>query len=562
MPPTITFQSRSRERGFLLFLSLLSGVLLGLSFPPSPLYSLMYVALVPLLLLVDRLDRYTEIMRWSYPGLLVFHAIALYWVGGFTHGRDPYLMIAGGALVVGHPLFFWIPLLLMLSVRRTLGRVVSWLSFPFLWLGFEAFHAMGEFSFPWLTLANSQVYDLARLQIAEYTGSAGVSLVLLAFNTIAFVLVRDLSVGGAPRGRRVWMALAGLLVLYVGPWLYGISTLRASDDRQQGARVRVGVLQPNIDPWEKWGEGVESKWNSYDRQFLLLTSETIALQRSDLDLVVWPETAVPFYLLHPSATPYRQRLQEMVDLGIPVFTGMPHAVYFDSALAPVTARPTQQPGVRVDYYNAATLFLPRQEPAPVYKKMILVPFAERIPNAEVFSFLIEPLKWGVGISGWGKGSDTVVYTLPTRNGIAAHFSAMICYESIFPALVRQFVLRGAEFLVIITNDSWYGATSGPYQHAAFAALRAVETRRWIVRCANGGISGLFDPSGRVHQETELFRQTRFTGTIMPSKELTFYVRNGDLIGLFSIGASVVLVGAGAVTWLLKRKTTATGKTGS
>ena len=149
-------------------------------------------------------------------------------------------------------------------------------------------------------------------------------------------------------------------------------------------------------------------------------------------------------------------------------------------------------------YNSTVLIQSGRTLGPIHKKTILVPFAERIPYAETFRFLIEPLKWNVGISSWGKGEDTIVYSLPLHDGRKIKFSGMICYESAYPNYVREFVKRGAEFLVILTNDSWWGNTSGAYQHASFASLRAVETRRWIVQCANGGISMIVDPAGTTH----------------------------------------------------------------
>jgi apolipoprotein N-acyltransferase len=178
---------------------------------------------------------------------------------------------------------------------------------------------------------------------------------------------------------------------------------------------------------------------------------------------------------------------------------------------------------------------------PVYKKIVLVPFAERIPYASALSFLIEPLKWNVGIGMWGKGKDTVVFSLPTRDGRDMKFASMICYESVYPNFVREFVSRGAQFLVIVTNDSWWGNTPGAYQHAAYASFRAIENRRWIVRAANGGISGFIDPAGRYHGETKLYTASSFSGTIEPREELSFYVRHGDIFAKACVTLAVVLI---------------------
>jgi apolipoprotein N-acyltransferase len=169
-----------------------------------------------------------------------------------------------------------------------------------------------------------------------------------------------------------------------------------------------------------------------------------------------------------------------------------------------------------------------------------VPFAERIPYAEKFRFLIEPLKWNVGISGWGKGNDTIVYSMSLGNGRQTQFSGMICYESVYPNYVKEFVKQGAHFLIVLTNDSWWGNTSGAYQHATFASLRAVETRRWIVQCANGGISMIVDPTGKTHFATKLYTKAQFVGDVGLRSYHTFYVKYGDIVAQLCLIASILM----------------------
>jgi apolipoprotein N-acyltransferase len=147
----------------------------------------------------------------------------------------------------------------------------------------------------------------------------------------------------------------------------------------------------------------------------------------------------------------------------------------------------------------------------------------------------------VGISGWGKGRDTVLFEVQRASGPPAKFGAMICYESAFPDFVRQFTRNGAEFLVVITNDSWWGNTSGAYQHVGMASLRAVENRRWIVHCANGGISAFVDPLGRVHHATSMYTSVKLWETITLQRQIPFYVRSGDVFAQGCLGSSGVLL---------------------
>jgi apolipoprotein N-acyltransferase len=228
-------------------------------------------------------------------------------------------------------------------------------------------------------------------------------------------------------------------------------------------------------------------------------------------------------------------------LKLPIFTGLPTAEYFDSLHAPSTAERIGTSNSYVESYNSAVLIQPNRIVGQIHKKSILVPFAERIPYAETFRWLIEPLKWNVGISSWGKGEDTIVYSLYLKDGRQTKFSGMICYESLYPNYVREFVKHGANFLVIITNDSWWGNTSGAYQHAAFASLRAVETRRWVVQCANGGISMIVDPTGKRQLTTSLYTKTKFIADIGLLSDETFYVKYGDIVAQICLAASIMML---------------------
>jgi apolipoprotein N-acyltransferase len=536
------------SRRFNIGLAVLSGIMLGVSFPPSPFYSIAYVALVPFLLLLERLNNYKQVLIYSYLTALVFHVLTLYWIGGFTHGRDVYLMISGAAVVFLHPAFYWLIAVPYFFVRRHAGITIGLMAFPLIWIAYDYSHSLSEYSFPWISLGNSQAYDLYRIQIAEYTSIYGPALLVLIFNVLAFVLLAQAASKSWKLTSRPAMLLVFLLVLvYLVPLFLGQRVLRNRELAQPEERVRIGLVQPNIDPWEKWGEGRQSKWESYQRQLALLVAESRQLAAEGAELIVWPETAIPFEILSPRYYHNWVDLKQRLDsIGVPVFTGLPTAEAFDSATAPVTAVQIRNTNIFVEYYNAATLLDAShgmQPVHPIYKKVVLVPFAERVPYAETFSFLIEPLKWSVGISGWGKGEEQWVYHAKTPRGIPVVFSGMICYESVYPNFVRTFVRNGAELLVVITNDSWWGNTSGAYQHASFATFRAIENRRWVVQCANGGISTVVDPTGVHRVSTPMYTQTRVLADVNPSREETFYARHGDLFAqvcsLAAIGMVVV-----------------------
>ncbi|HTY35676.1 MAG TPA: apolipoprotein N-acyltransferase, partial [Bacteroidota bacterium] len=445
-----------------MILAVSSGAMLGAAFPPSPAHSLAYVGLIPLLLLLETLDTTWSKLRYSYLSLLILHVITLYWIGGFVVGKDVWMMVAGGAVLIVHPLFYSVVIFLYVLVRNRMGLVPGLIFLVLGWVGFEYSHSLTEFSFPWITLGNSQAYDLQRMQIAEFTSSYGLSFLILLFNAVGFVLISNLAARRwRYRSRPALLACSMLLVIYFIPWLYGSLKMRSVGEMNDGRKVSVGIVQPNIDPWEKWNSGGGNPWPSYERQLEGYVRESKTLSAAHPDLIVWPETAIPFRILLPGNQMYWRWLRTSLDSArATVLTGLPFTVFYDSASAPPSASYDRFHHTFYDDYNSAALLVPGEPVGSVYKKIVLVPFAERIPYANTLNFLIEPLKWNVGIGMWGKGKDTVLFSLRTPESRELKFASMICYESVYPNFVREFVQRGASFLVIITNDSWWGNTPG------------------------------------------------------------------------------------------------------
>ncbi len=515
-----------------LWLAIVSGVMLGASFPPSPFGILACFGLVPLLIVLADLERIGPSLRYAYVSMLVFHLITLNWTGGYVHAKDPYMMIAGAATMLFHPFFYFIPIFIYVFAKRHLGDRTALIALPFIWVAYEYTHSLSEWSFPWLTIGNSQTFDLPRIQFISLTGVYGLSFWIVVVNILAFLLYSTLArrkPGDPWRGSVLW--LAALLIVYVVPAIYGLIALNSAVPEQAGVRagdadsITVGIIQSNVDPWEKWTQSGGETINLYEH----LTESLVDRTRGPRpELVLWPETAVPFDLMFPANWEVLAALKsELTRLGVSVLTGMPHFVYYsDSSAAPRTAQRSHRTGQMYDAFNSSALIQPGVEDVQWYGKMKMVPLAERVPYAEALSFL-GFLQWGVGIGGWQIGRDTTIF-LERKTG--ARFCSMICYESVYPAFVAAFVKKGAEFIALITIDSWWGKMSGAYQHEQFAILRAVENRRWIARCAVGGISCFIDPYGHVYQKTELFTQATLSRTIGRSTGLTFYTEHGDWLG--------------------------------
>ena len=518
-----------------LALGILSGILLGFSFPPFHIEGIAFVALIPFLYALEGATSYREILKLTYFSFLAFNIIAIYWIGGWNKQTDPFMMIGGGALVVGHPLFFVVPMLFYYFVRRKFGKHAL-LLFPFVYLTFEYLHSITQFAFPWLTLGYSQSYNLPDIQFASFTGLFGVSLQLLIVNSLlAYALIRWME-SPNPKIKTIAWPVSVALLFVVIPEIYGIAVLSGARLSNFKKHMRVTIIQPNINPYAKWEGSPSDIMRAYER-------ETYKALHHKADLVVWPETAIPFYIFLPQFSFFRSELQTFVDTtGISLLSGVPLAHYYkDSSEAQPSSHYDEFMNEYYDAYNGAALFMPYVHRYQTYGKIILVPFAERLPYANHLSFLIKPLKWGVGISNWARGTDTTVFRL--ANG--TRFSTAICYESVFPGYVREFAKKGADFLVIITNDGWYGNTSGPYQHAAYAIMRAVENRRAVVRSANTGISEFIDPYGRyIGEPTKYGVIATLTENIPLNSKVTFYSENGNWIAHIAeiVSVASILIG--------------------
>ncbi|HUI30904.1 MAG TPA: apolipoprotein N-acyltransferase [Candidatus Acidoferrales bacterium] len=518
-----------------LLLPIFSGLLLGFSFPPFHFGWLAFVGFIPLIFAVKGAKNYREVLKLSYFGFLVLNIVAIYWVGGWTRESDPFLMIGGAALVFCHPFFFTVPMLVYHFLHKRFGELAVFL-FPFLYLSFEHLHSIGEVAFPWLTIGYSQSYNQAGIQFSSFTGLFGISFQILLVNSFLYYSLTSWMDNRGAKKFRIARSLSIALLLIVIPEIYGEMVLRSAGKNEYANKLKVAIIQPNIDPNEKWNGDIDQIMETYEQ-------ETYKSGSHESDLVVWPETAIPFYILLPQFSCFKRSLESFLDsTNTSLLAGVPIARYYsDSDSAKPSSHFDESTHRYYDAYNGAAVFEPHSNVYQTYGKIILVPFGERIPYADAVPFLIKPLNWGVGISNWARGKDTTVFRL--RGGPT--FGTVICYESIFPNYVRAFVEKGADFLVIITNDGWYGKSSGPYQHAAYAVLRAVENRRAVVRAANTGISEFIDPYGNlIGKQTRLDERMTLEESIPISHQLTFYTMHGDWIANFAevISAAVILFG--------------------
>ena len=490
-----------------LYLSVLFAILLGFSFPsflPLQLGFLAYWALIPLFYLFESCTA-KQAMLWGYFAGFLWNALTLYWIGWAT------ILGVLGVLVI-LPIYVSIFGWVHVAFREKFGKNFIFLMSA-IWVSLEYIRSLGSLGFPWTALAHTQTYYTALIQYVDITGVLGVSFWVLWINVILFILIKE-----RPPVKKtipLMLVLAGLFAL---PYIYG--KLVDPSKNYPKENIHIGMVQGNINPYLKWSEGF------VDQNFAIYDSLTRSINNEELDLIVWPETATAAYVRNKPR--YLNYLYDLSDeMNAALLTGSPDFKYYGDG--------------EYEAYNSVLLFQPGQRGFQSYDKMILVPFGERVPLEDTFAFLhdfLEKLNFGTG--DFSPGEELRLLKLKLKSGVVPT-AGIVCYESIFPGHVRKLIKMGAELLVIITNDGWYGKTSAPYQHAQFAVFRAIENRVSIARCANTGISSFISPKGRILEESE-FNQSYVGNMELPIRqELTFYSKYGEIFAMAVTGFSVVCI---------------------
>lgn len=535
MDPEI--KKRIRKERLLL---LLSGVFFGISFPPFPFPITLFIFffLLPYLIVIEKKNTLLEINKSSYLTFFTISLLTLYWVGSWQSKADPFLMMGGGVLVFAYPAVFLIVSSLYYLSKNIFNREVALWLLPINWVTFEFLLTLTDLKFPWLTLGHSLSKFTVFIQIADIIGSNGLSLIILYINLLLYKTVKHLQTSAALSFKYAIISI----IIFSSIVFYGY--LNINDSKNQ-KKIRVGVVQPNLDPWEKWNTNeIDNLLNEY----LRLSEQCID---QNANLVIWPETALPVYLL---SAEYHRLVDSIYSFikkhNIHILTGMPDfRVFYQNP--PDDAKFSKSGEYYFTTYNSILLFSPVSNEIQRYGKIHLVPLGEKVPFVESLPFLGEFFKWNVGISSWNTGRDTTVFVLSLESD-TIKLAGLVCFESVFPSFVSSFSKLGAEFIVVVTNDSWYGNSSGPYQHKEFAALRAVENRKAVIRSANGGISSLINKFGVTEFETKMFTRDVSVVDVPLSSEITFYSQNPNIIPILASAISVWIIGLNILSFVRKK----------
>jgi apolipoprotein N-acyltransferase len=497
-------------------LILAGSALLTIAYPPFHLFVPSFVCLIPAIWLIQN--------GVSEPRPLRRNLVQGFWFGLISNGfvihwmvvalwRFTQLSVLGYAATITILAGYAAVMFALVGWMMRKAKISILITFPILWTAMQWVVAhQGDIRFPWMGLGSSLTHYTTVVQIADVVGAQGVTFLLVLANTALALAIRE----RANRPHAIKL-VSGVVVGLIVATAYGVMRVSTIDTRSLG---RVTVIQPNVQWSEKNDSGLQ---DSIMAATLELSRD--AVEQTDPLLVVWPESAVPHYFhMHPTWEPLIAA--HAVRDSIPIVTGGLDVVWGETS-------------DDYEYYNSAFMFDTdgRRDPYPVYHKRYLVPIVERVPflNPRWFN-----LKW---FGGFGIGEPGAIYEQDIGK-----FGILICYESIFEDLSRRYRREGADVIINITNDAWYGETAAPHQHAAHLVMRAIENRVGIVRAANSGISEFVDPLGREHQRTSLSVKTYESNVVLTTDVITVYTRLGDWVGLLAVLMTIGLVG---YAWRLK-----------
>jgi apolipoprotein N-acyltransferase len=492
------------------------GLLVVMSFPTFNVFPLAWVALAPLLILL-----YDKPAKQAFISGLLFGVVyffgTIYWIyhslnhyGSISLVPSLLAVLALSAYLSLYPALFCSLYSVVIKKRNSPAAFVA----PVLWTALEFARSYALTGFPWSSLGYSQHNFTVFIQFADITGIYGVSFLIVAFNgAIADYFIIRKRTKERPLHSRIY-TYAGwtLLTLVMAANLcYGLYRLNQT---RPGSIISAAIIQGNIEQDKKWAKTYQQSVSETYRNLTMSTVSSAGSAIQPPNLIVWPETAVPFFFGNNSESDEHIAFQKNLDTYL----------LFGAVMLKKDARDK--------YANSAVLLTKEGKVSYIYDKIHLVPFGEYVPMRNLLFFIN---KLVVGVGDYVPGDSYTKAVTPFGS-----FGTPVCYEIIFPGLVRKYYIKGGDLIVNITNDAWFGRTSGPYQHFSMAVFRAIENRKPVVRAANTGVSGFIDSSGRVMQESDIFVRTVLRSDLKTDQTLSFYTKYGDLFSFFCLVASLFL----------------------
>jgi apolipoprotein N-acyltransferase len=533
-----------------ILLSVLSGLLLWIAWPPTPYSSfLLFVGFVPMLVAIENIiqskstRKGKQIFNVTFLGFFIWNTLCIYWVYNSLKEIGPLVALPISLIPYSlGPLLMATACWLSYRFRLITNRAWGLIALVIFWIGYEYLHQSWDLNFPWMTLGNGLAKSISWVQWYEYTGVYGGTIWIWTLNILIFLVYIGLREGRSKVVRqRLTAAFVLVLLLPLSFSLYRYYTYKEQNDPSN-----IVIAQPNIDPYAK-----ESTFPPMD-QLNILTHLSDSLGQGNTEFFIWPETAIDDEIDEDRIRSSRYFVATQTFLNKykngNVITGAETSKLYNYRATP-TASPTDTPNQYYDYFNTAVNIENNDEntdEVQFYHKSKLVPGAESLPFGNWLSFMKPAFEHLGGATGnYGiQASPSVFYS---ESGIGV--DPVICYEEIWGGYIAESVHKGAQFIAIITNDGWWENTSGKDQALDYACLRAVETRRWVCRSANTGISAFINQRGDIVQQSKWWVKTALKQDINLNSDLTFYVLYGDYIP--KAGSILALMGIALL--ILRRK---------
>ncbi|MBF0539832.1 MAG: apolipoprotein N-acyltransferase [Nitrospirae bacterium] len=492
---------------------LLSSFLLISSFPKLNLSFLVWIALVPFLFYVLKAQNPRESFKIGLIFGVIFFYGCQYWI---YHSINFYGNISFfSSLCIVFLLCFYEGLYIgifaaLLNHLHNKSKFPITLITPILWINLEYLRGILFTGFPWSMLGHTLYNSYYLIQICDITGVFGLSFLIVFSNSIITLFFYNRTIN-KKTNHNLYINAAIFVILIISIIVYGQNCINYYNNKIDSP-INVSIIQPSIEQ--------DKKWDPQFQKYVMNTYKNLTLSslNEKPDLIIWPETSLPFlYGTDRELTNDFNKFQQ----------GLNTHLLFGSVLV------RQMDRENYKLSNSAILLSPAGKILYVYDKIHLVPFGEYVPLSDIL-FFINKIVPTIGTFQQGQRYITAQSEI-------GDFATLICYEIIFPDLIRKFYQQRGDFIVTITNDAWFGTTSGPYQHFIISKFRAIENRKPLIRAANTGISGFIDPTGKIIKSSTLFERTVITNKIYKNSDKTFYTKYGNIFIYISILINIVFL---------------------
>ncbi len=530
-------------------LATLTSILLSLPFLIPGLGFFALLGLVPLL----SMERIASILKikhfwiYHYATFVFWNALTTYWVSNATIGGGLFAILANAfqmSLIFG---------LFRLSKKYFKGSL-PYIFLMVMWIAWERFYFDAEISWPWLVLGNSFAGNIRSIQWYEFTGSLGGSLWIWLCNLSIFGIMVVLSDGRWNKYniKAKIAIILGTITLFIFPFAFSWTIWNKYEEKENP--LEVLILQPNIDPYNKFQAMTQAQQDDIALEQMRAFLKNRDTLKTEPLLILAPETFTSGFNLNTYQT--HQSWQRFTSFlkdypGVNLLYGASTYELIPSKEAPSHTARVFDKGIWYETHNTA-LIVDGTERTEFFHKSRLVVGVEYTPYPQFFTKIDD---WLGGVMGRCIGQEEIsLLSVVGADGEKIDLGCAVCYESVYGEYYTGYVNKGAQAMTIITNDAWWGDTPGYKQHLRYASLRAIETRRSIARSANTGVSAFINQRGEIVEQSDWWVPTTLHGKINLNDELTFYVKNGDIVGRVSTFVFLLLLLALGVRALMKSKT--------